>query len=328
MPQKILIVGECTNGALRKTTLEVLAAGRALGAASGSTPTGVLVGAGIDAAAAEFAAHGVDVVQIDSPAYARNAVESFVAALVRFVRERGAEIVLFADTTLAKDVAPALATALDAALVTDVVQLTLGADGQLRAVHPVYTGKVNAEFVVRPNTVQVLTVRPHTYPPAPPQGTPGKVEKLDWAPPRPPRAVVQEVVPSGGGKVELAEADVVVSGGRSLKSQENFAILEELASVLGGAVGASRAAVDAGYQPHSRQVGQTGKVVNPSLYVACGISGAIQHLVGMRTSKVIVAINKDPNAPIFQNADYGVVGDLFELVPLLTAEFRKLLGKE
>jgi len=328
MPKKILIVGEVTNGALRKTTFEVLAAGRALGTALGSVPTGVLVGAGIDTAAAEFASQGVDVAQIDSPAYARYAVESHAAALVRCVRERGAEIVLFADTTMAKDLAPALATALDAALVTDVVQLDAGSDGTLRVVHPVYTGKVNGEFVVRSGALQVLTLRPHTYPAATPAGAPGTVQKLDWAPERAPRAVVQEVVPSGAGRIELTEADVVVAGGRSLKSQENFAILEELATVLGGAVGASRAAVDAGYQPHSRQVGQTGKVVNPSLYIACGISGAIQHLVGMRTSKVIVAVNKDPNAPIFQSTDYGVVGDLFELVPLMTAEFRKLLGKE
>lgn len=328
MPKQILIVGEVMNGALRKTSLEVLAAGRALGSTLGSVPSGVVVGAGIDAAAAEFAAHGVDVAQIDSAAYARYAVESHAAALVRCVRERGHEIVLFADTTYAKDLAPAVATALDAALVTDVVQLASGNDGTLRVVHPVYTGKVNGEFVVQGSGVQVLTVRPHTYPAATGAGAPGTVEKLDWAPERAPRAVVQEVIPTSVGRVELGEADVVVAGGRSLKSQENFAILEELAMVLGGAVGASRAAVDAGYQPHSRQVGQTGKVVNPSLYIACGISGAIQHLVGMRTSKVIVAVNKDPNAPIFQNADYGVVGDLFELVPLMTAEFRKLLGKD
>ena len=328
MAKKILIVGESMNGALRKTTLEVLGAARSLGAVLGSAPTGVVVGAGVDAAAAEFAAHGVDVVQIDSPAYERFAVESYAAALVRAVRERGHEIVLFADTSTAKDLAPAVAVALDAALVTDVVQASAAADGTLRVVHPVYTGKVNAEFVVRPRPVQVLTLRPHTYAAATRDGAPGRVEKLDWAPERAPRAVVHEVVASGAGRVELAEADTVVSGGRSLKSSENFAILEELATVLGGAVGASRAAVDAGYQPHSRQVGQTGKVVNPSLYIACGISGAIQHLVGMRTSKVIVAVNKDPNAPIFQNADYGIVGDLFEVVPLLTAEFRKLLGKE
>jgi electron transfer flavoprotein alpha subunit len=187
---------------------------------------------------------------------------------------------------------------------------------------------VNAEFVLRNKAVQVLSIRPHTYPAATENGSSGSIEKLNISVEKQPRAVVQEVVATSGGMVELTEADAVVAGGRSLKSEENFKIIFDLADVLGAAVGASRAAVDAGYQPHSRQVGQTGKVVNPTLYVACGISGAIQHLVGMRTSKVIVAINKDPNAPIFQNADYGIVGDLFEVVPLLTSEFKALLGKE
>jgi len=328
MAKKILIVGESKDGALRKTTLEVLAAGRALAAKSGGAPEGALVGSGLDKAAAEFAAQGVTVHSVDHAAYARYAVDTWAEALVRLVRERGYEIVLFADTTLAKDLAPVLAASLDAALVTDVVHLDVGPDGLLRAVHPIFTGKVNAEFVLQARPVQVLTVRPHTYPAATADGAPGTVEKLDWSPERAPRTEVVERVAAAADRVELAEAEVVVSGGRSLKSEENFKIIEALASVLGGAVGASRAAVDAGYQPHSRQVGQTGKVVNPSLYVACGISGAIQHLVGMRTSKVIVAVNKDPNAPIFQNADYGVVGDLFEIVPLLTQEFKKLLGKE
>ncbi|MFQ5600133.1 MAG: electron transfer flavoprotein subunit alpha/FixB family protein, partial [Candidatus Krumholzibacteriia bacterium] len=214
------------------------------------------------------------------------------------------------------------------ALVTDVVQMDIGDDGYLRVVHPVFTGKVNAEFVLQGKPVQVATVRPHTYPAAGDNGSSGQVEKLAYAVERQPRAVVKEFAASSGGHVELTEADVVVCGGRSLKSAENFKIMEDLADVLGAAVGASRAAVDAGYQPHSRQVGQTGKVVNPSLYIACGISGAIQHLVGMRTSKVIVAINKDPNAPIFQSADFGIVGDLFEVVPILTEEFKSLLGRE
>jgi electron transfer flavoprotein alpha subunit len=175
--------------------------------------------------------------------------------------------------------------------------------------------------------VQVVSLRPNIFPVASGNGQAGRIETHAIAVSKAARAVVREVLTTATGRAELSEADIVVSGGRSLKSAENFAILEQLADVLGAAVGASRAAVDAGYQPHSRQVGQTGRVVNPSLYIACGISGAIQHLVGMRTSKVIVAVNKDPNAPIFQNADYGIVGDLFEVVPAMTSEFGKLLGK-
>ena len=328
MNKKILIVGEVTKGTLRKTSLEVLTAGRALADKTGGELAAVLIGSGIDAAAGKWAAHGVDVKQIDDASYERYSSEGYAEALTKLVQEQGFDIVLFADTSMGKDLAPALAVRTDAALVTDTVQMDVGDDGYLRVVHPIFTGKVNAEFVLQNKSVQVASLRPHTYPAATENGSSGAVEKLAYSVRKAPRAVVKEVVAASAGQIELTEADTVVSGGRSLKSQENFAIIEQLADVLGGAVGASRAAVDAGYQPHSRQVGQTGKVVNPTLYIACGISGAIQHLVGMRTSKVIVAINKDANAPIFQNADYGIVGDLFEVVPILTEECKALLGKE
>jgi electron transfer flavoprotein alpha subunit len=287
------------------------------------------VGSGIAAPAAPRAAHGARVVYAaDDPSYATYSSEGYAEAIVRLVRDQGFDIVLISDTSEGKDLAPAAAARQDASLVTDAVQVDLGDDGWLRVVHPIFTGKVNAEYVLQRKAVQVVSIRPNIFPAAAADGQPGTVQKLGYKVETPPRAVVKEVVKTSGGRVELTEADIVVSGGRSLKSAENFALLESLADVLGAAVGASRAAVDAGFQPHSRQVGQTGKVVNPSLYVACGISGAIQHLVGMRTSKVIVAINKDANAPIFQSADYGIVGDLFEVVPVLTEELQKLLGKE
>ena len=326
MAKTILVVAEVKGGGVRKTSFETLAAGRMVAGKTGGELAAVLVGSGLDAAAAMLAEHGVVAYAIDDPSYATYSSETFTAALVRLAQEKNAGHVLFADTSFGKDLAPAVAVRLDAALATDVVAMEVQSDGYLKVVHPIYTGKVNAEYVLQNKAVQVVSLRPNIFTAGAANGS-GRVEKLAWPVQMPPRAVVQQVIMGGGGKVELAEADIVVAGGRSLKSAENFALVEQLADVLGGAVGASRAAVDAGYQPHSRQVGQTGKVVNPTLYVACGISGAIQHLVGMRTSKVIVSINKDPGAPIFANSDYGIVGDLFEVVPALTAELRTVLGK-
>jgi len=328
MAKNILVVGERKGGALRKTALEALGAGRALAAKLGVEAHAALVGHQVADAAGELATHGATAVHvIDDAAYGTFASETYAAAIVQLVRDGDFGVVLFADTSFGKDLAPAVAARLDAALATDVIELAAGTEGALTVVHPIYTGKVNAEFVLQGKPVQVVSLRPNIFPVAAGNGQAGRLEAHAVAVAKPPRAVVREVVTAETSRAELSEADIVVSGGRSLKSAENFAILEQLADVLGAAVGASRAAVDAGYQPHSRQVGQTGRVVNPSLYIACGISGAIQHLVGMRTSKVIVAVNKDPNAPIFQNADYGIVGDLFEVVPAMTQEFGKLLGK-
>ena len=328
MGKIVLVIGESKADGVRKTALESLSAGRLVAERTGGEVHAALVGAGLGTAAAKLAAHGAAVVHvIEGADFATYASESYTAALAKLVQEIGAGVVIFADTSFGKDLAPAVAVRCDAALVTDVTGLDVQPDGSLKVVHPIYTGKVNAEYVLQHKAVQIVTLRPNVFPAAAPSATTGRVETHAWTAERAPRAVVKETVAGSGGKIELGEADVIVSGGRSLKSAENFAIIEQLAEVLGGAVGASRAAVDAGYQPHSRQVGQTGKVVNPSLYLACGISGAIQHLVGMRTSKVIVAINKDPNAPIFQNADYGIVGDLFEVVPALTQELRTALAK-
>jgi electron transfer flavoprotein alpha subunit len=194
--------------------------------------------------------------------------------------------------------------------------------GSFVAVRPVYSGKAMATVDAGSSKPIVVTLRPNVFAAEAGAGT-AAVETLP-AIAAPIRAVVREVVAAGGGELDVAEANIIVSGGRGMKGPENFAMLQELAHVLGGAVGASRAAVDAGWIEHSHQVGQTGKVVSPSLYLACGISGAIQHLAGMSSSKVIVAINKDAEAPIFKVADYGVVGDLFQVVPALTAEIKKL----
>jgi electron transfer flavoprotein alpha subunit len=221
-----------------------------------------------------------------------------------------------------------VAARLGAALATDCTDITPH-DGELRVKRPMYCAKCIGEVALAADRLQVISVRPNTYAaptsptdPAPSTATPLTVAFTE----QDTRVTAIAFEPTGGTVKDVAEADVIVSGGRSLKSEENFKILYELADVLDAAVGASRAAVDAGYQPQTRQVGLTGKVVNPRLYVACGIDGAIQHLAGMRGSKVIVAINTKPEAPIFGVATYGCVVDLFTLVPLLSEEFRKLNG--
>ena len=208
--------------------------------------------------------------------------------------------------------------ALDAALATDCIQVSL-AGGQVTARRPVYAGKATAEVEFTDDSLKVITVRPRTAKSPEPDATrsaevaPVAVELLEQ------KTTLKEIIASDNARPDVTEASIVVTGGRSLGSAENFSIIEAFADSIGAAVGSSRAAVDAGYRPYRDQVGQTGKVVSPQVYIACGVSGAIQHLAGMRTSKHIIAINTDPDAPIFQLADYGIVGDLFEVVPALVA---------
>jgi electron transfer flavoprotein alpha subunit len=201
-------------------------------------------------------------------------------------------------------------------------------DGLLVAKRPIFAGKVYAEVVCETARPQMATGRPNVFPILEPDsGRTAEMVPLSVSlKPEDLRTRLVEVLADQGGRVDLTEATCIVSGGRGMKGSENFIILEELAEVIGASVGASRSAVDAGWRPHSDQVGQTGKVVNPNLYIACGISGAIQHLAGMGSSKVIVAVNKDPDAPIFQKADYGIVGDLFEVVPILKEELKKIMS--
>jgi electron transfer flavoprotein alpha subunit len=310
-----LVFCELKDGAVRKSSLEVLSEARRLADGAGAPVGALFVGASC-AGAEQAAQYGADaIIKIEAPSLAAYSSDGYAQAVAEAVRAKGATVLLGAATSAGKDVLPRAAARLEAGYAADVTGLAIR-DGRLACVRPVYAGKALADTTFQ-SPIQVASTRPNVFAVAPVPKA-GAVECLP-APAGGFLAVVREILAKGGGKPDLTEADVIVSGGRGLKDGANFKLLEELADVLGGVVGASRAAVDAGWGlPHSIQVGQTGKVVNPTLYIACGISGAIQHLAGMSGSKVIVAINKDPEAPIFKVASYGIVGDLFEVVPALT----------
>ena len=323
MAKGILIFGEVRGGALKAITRELVNAANQLSQSGGGPVSLALVGEGTDQALAE--AKSLPVARVFTakhPLLASYSSQGYAVALASVVTASDANLVLFGATAMGRDLSARTAARCSAALFGDCTELVMN-NGALRVKRPVYSGKVYAELESKA-PLQMVSIRPNVFAPATGTGTaevvdvPVQIEESHM------RGRVKEIVQTAGGTKDLTEAEIIVAGGRSLKSSENFAILEDLASALGASVGASRAAVDAGYRPHSNQVGQTGKVVNPKLYIAVGISGAIQHLVGMRTSKVIVAINKDENAPIFQKADYGIVGDLFEIVPRITEEFKKL----
>ncbi|MBX7230667.1 MAG: electron transfer flavoprotein subunit alpha/FixB family protein [Bdellovibrionales bacterium] len=250
--------------------------------------------------------------------------ESFTQALNLTVESCKPELILASSSMMAKDLFPRLAAKIKTGVVSDCNSLEITTE-KVVVTRPLYSGKCTAQVDFLNSPIKVVLMRANQLPIEKAQ-TPSspKVNTLSL-PPLDLKTTVKSIVQGTVGKVDLTEANIIVSGGRGLGGPQNFKLLEDLASVLGGAVGASRAVADAGWVPHSLQVGQTGKTVSPTLYIACGISGAIQHLAGMSGSKVIVAINKDPEAPIFKKATYGIVGDLFEVVPLLTEEFRRIL---
>ena len=310
---KILIIAEHKNGQLTEATQELF--GLSLGQAEVHA---VVTGEGVEPLAAPLGQLGAAKVHlIDSPALASGTGESLGQALGQFIPQLAPDVVLAAHTPQGKDLAPRLAAALDAALATDCVQVSCDGD-QVTARRPVYAGKATAEVEFTDDSLKVITVRPRTAKSPEPDAT-RSAEVASVAVELPEqKTTLKEIIASDNARPDVTEASIVVTGGRSLGSAENFSIIEAFADSIGAAVGSSRAAVDAGYRPYRDQVGQTGKVVSPQVYIACGVSGAIQHLAGMRTSKHIVAINTDPDAPIFQLADYGIVGDLFEVVPQLT----------
>lgn len=317
----ILVFIEQRSGSLRKASLEALSEAKRLASGAKVPVNAVLVGHGIGTRAAELGKYGAGKVFVaDEERLARYSAEGYAAA-VRAAAERcepGA--VFMAATALGRDLSGRLAARLGWGCLADVVKLSMEG-GAVVATRPVYSGKALATADGAGKPV-VVTLRPNVFPAEAGDGKaePEALPQVSGAL----RAVVKEILVREGGELDVAEADVIVSGGRGIKGPENFALIRDLAKLLGAAVGASRAVVDAGWIDHAHQVGQTGKVVSPSLYIACGVSGAIQHLAGMSSSKVIVAINKDPEAPIFKVADYGIVGDLFQVVPAFIDEVRKL----
>ncbi|MGN7453637.1 electron transfer flavoprotein subunit alpha/FixB family protein [Paenibacillus pasadenensis] len=321
MSQPVLVIAEVRGGKLRQVSLEALQAAR-IARGEGADVQAVIVGSGITALAAELAGYvGGKVHAVDHPELASYNAPAYVQAVKGLLEELRPARIYLGHTAEGRDLAPQLAALLGAGQISDVISI---GEGELYK-RPVYAGKAFEEKRFLSGS-GVVTVRPNNIPPAEPAAAPGEVVDRDYAPPADLRSIVRDVLRKAGGKVDLAEAKIVISGGRGVKSADGFKPLEELADVLGAAVGASRGACDAGYCDYALQIGQTGKVVTPEVYIACGISGAIQHLAGMSQSRVIIAINKDPEAPIFKVADYGIVGDLFDVVPLLTEEFRKVLA--
>jgi electron transfer flavoprotein alpha subunit len=316
-----LAVLEQRDGVLRKVSYEVVTAAQRLG----GTVEAVVCAAGAVQGADQVGKFGADkVVTLTNAAFAKYSPEGYAQALAERVKQGGYRAVVFAASATGKDLAPRVAAKLGVGVAADITDLAV--DGNAIVVtRPVYAGKALLKVKVAAQPA-VLSLRPNVFTPVE-RPKAGAAESVAVTVPAG-RVTVREVKAAPAGTLDVAEAQVIISGGRGLKEPANFKVLEELARAFGGkaAVGASRAVVDAGWRAHADQVGQTGKTVSPSLYIAVGISGAIQHLAGMRTSKVIVAINKDKDAPIFKVADYGVVGDLFEIVPKLTEEIRKLHG--
>lgn len=324
----ILVYAECRDGALRRVALEALGAARRLAGEDGAVHAVLACSSGAAEEAAALLARGADVVHIaDDPALRAYAPEAYIAALGAAMTAVRPDALLLGHTATGRELAPRVAAAFGAGHIADVTAIEPSHDGgDVGFIRPLYAGKAFERRSFVPGHPWIITVRPNNFPAAEPGGAGGKgagtVKALPFTVPKLYTAV-RGIVRRTSGQIDLAEADVVVSGGRGVRSSAGFEPLYELAAALGGAVGASRAACDAGYCDYALQIGQTGKVVTPQLYIACGISGAIQHLAGMSQSRVIVAINKDPDAPIFSVADYGIVGDLFEVVPLLTAEYKR-----
>lgn len=321
MARKVLVLGEVREGTLRNVSFEAIAAGKTI--SEGGEVVALLIGDNVATLSNELIQYGADrVVTVEDENLKAYTPDGFSQAVLAVVDSEKPEGIIFGHTALGKDLSPKLAARLNSGLISDVTDVEV-AGGNVVFTRPIYSGKAFEKKIVTDGII-FATIRPNNIAPLnKDEVRSGEISSLSVEI-RDLRTIVKEVVRKATEGVDLSEAKVVVAGGRGVKSENGFHPLKELSDVLGGAVGASRGACDAEYCDYSLQIGQTGKVVTPDLYIACGISGAIQHLAGMSNSKIIVAINKDPEANIFKVADYGIVGDLFEVVPMLTEEFKKL----
>lgn len=329
MAKGIWVLVEQRDGKIKNVTFELLTAGRKIADQTGEELSAVLLGKGVSGMTGVLGEYGADKVFLaDDDKLDQYTTDAYSKVLADLIKEHSPSAVLMGCTVMGRDLAARVAQKVETGLMSDCTGVELE-NGELAFVRPIFAGKAFVKAACPEAKPVMATVRPNVLTAGLPQaGRSAEVVNVavnlgdaDL------RQVIKDVIMQISTRPELTEANVIVSGGRGMKGPENFKLLEDLADVLGAAVGASRAAVDAGWVGHSYQVGQTGKTVSPTLYIACGISGAIQHLAGMSSSKCIVAINKDPEANIFKVADYGIVADLFEVVPILKEECEKLLAK-
>jgi electron transfer flavoprotein alpha subunit len=323
---KILVFAEQRDNKFKKPAFEAVRTARMIADQLNGEVVALVVGGAVQSIAPALGGYGAHkVLAAEDPRLALCASTAYAKLIADIARVQQADVLFIPATAMGKDLAPRVAIKLDAGLASDCTALAVEG-GEIIATRPVYAGKALTKVKIT-SASKVFTLRPNVFVAGELSGAAAAVEILPIDLKEQDLSCVVKGTKQTSGKLDVAEADIIVTGGRGLKGPENFGMIEQLAGALGAAVGASRAVVDAGWRPHDEQVGQTGKTVSPSLYIAVAVSGAIQHLAGMSSSKYIVAINKDKDAPIFQVASYGIVGDAFEIVPALTTEVKKLLGK-
>jgi electron transfer flavoprotein alpha subunit len=323
----ILTYVELKDDKIKKAALEALSEGKRKALELNKGLAAVVIGSGKEGLAPEIFSYGASKVYVlENPAFDHYSTQDYAFALAALAHKVNPEVIFFPATSQGKDLAPRLAAKLGVSLASDCTKVSVKS-GDLEFTRPIFAGKALLSFTLK-SSPQIATLRPNVFPLTETASRKGElIKELVALPADQPKAQVVDILQERGGEMDVSEADIIISGGRGMKGPENFEVLRELSSLIPrSAVGASRPAVDSGWIDHQHQVGQTGKTVSPNLYMAFGISGAIQHLAGMSSSKVIVAVNKDPHAPIFKVADFGVVGDLFQVIPPLKEELKKALG--